>query len=139
MIGQEDDFTVSKWTWFDTQVSATFMWSWLTSQALVDFTDMGRISGCTLDDLQAPYVSMNNSIRAVPSYFYTIMVVHPGSNDHLRIRDVIYRNIISSSSKKQKNGKVSLKNGILGVDCKMTINMLIKYLYIAVQHLYITN
>ena len=33
--------------------------------------------------------------------------------------------MLSSSSKKQHNRKVSLNNGILGVDYKMTINMLI--------------
>ena len=47
--------------------------------------------------------------------------------------------MLSSSSKKQRNGKVSLNNGILGVDYKMTINMLMKYLYIAIRYFYITN
>ena len=67
------------------------------------------------------------------------MVVHPESNDHLQIRNVIHGNMLSSSSKKQQNGKVSLNNDILGVDYKMTINMLMKHLYIAVQYFYITN
>mmetsp|Transcript_9893 Transcript_9893/g.11434 ORF Transcript_9893/g.11434 Transcript_9893/m.11434 type:complete len:98 (-) Transcript_9893:210-503(-) len=40
---------------------------------------------------------------------------------------------------KQRNGKVSLKNCIVGVDYKMTINMLMKYLYIAARYFYITN
>ena len=61
------------------------------------------------------------------------MVVNPGSNDHLQILNVIHENILLSSLKKQWNGKVSLKNGILGVDYKMTINMLRKHLYITVQ------
>ena len=47
--------------------------------------------------------------------------------------------MLSSSSKKQRNGKISLNNGILGVDYKMTINMLMKHLCIAVQYFYITN
>ena len=47
--------------------------------------------------------------------------------------------MLSSSSKKQRNGNISLNNGILGVDYKMVINMLMKYLYIARQYLYITN
>ena len=61
------------------------------------------------------------------------MVGNPGPNDHLQMSNLIYRNMLSSSSKKQRNGKVSLKNGILGVDYKKTINMLMKHLYIAVQ------
>ena len=67
------------------------------------------------------------------------MVVHPGPNDYLQIHNVIYGNRLSSSSKKQQNGKVSLKNSILRVDYKMTINMLIKHLYMVVQYLYIPN
>ena len=43
------------------------------------------------------------------------------------------------SSKKQRNGNVLLKNGILEVDYKMTINMMMKYLYIVVQYFYVTN
>ena len=40
--------------------------------------------------------------------------------------------MFSSMMKKQRKGKVALKNGILGVDYKMTVNMLMKHLYIAV-------
>ena len=47
--------------------------------------------------------------------------------------------MLSLSSKKQLNEKVSLNNGILGVDYKMIINMLMKHLYTAVRYLYITN
>ena len=111
----------------------------MISRALVDYTDMGRTIGCIFDDVYAPSVSMKHSIRSITSCFYTSMVVYPGSNDHLQIRNLIHGNMVSSSSKKQQNGKVSLNNGILGVDYKMTINMLMKNLYIAVQYFYITN
>ena len=47
--------------------------------------------------------------------------------------------MLSSSLKKQRNGKVSLNNGILGVDYKITITILIKHLYIDVQYFYIIN
>ena len=67
------------------------------------------------------------------------MVVHPGSYDHLRIHNLVHEKMLPSSSKKQRNGKVSLKNGILGVGYKLTINMLMKHLYIAVQYFCITN
>ena len=60
------------------------------------------------------------------------MVVHPGSNDHLLIRNLIHGSMLSFSSNKQRNGKVLLRNGIIGVDYKMTINILMKYLYVTV-------
>ena len=106
-------------------------------RVLVDYTDMGRIIGHILDDVQAPCVSATNNIGSITSYFYTSMVVHPRSDDHLRIRNLIHGNMLSSSSKKQRNGKVSLKNGILGVDYKMMMNMLTKNLYITVRYFYI--
>ena len=67
------------------------------------------------------------------------MVVHPGSNDHLRIRNLIHGDMLSLLSKKQRNGKVSLKNGIIGIDNKMIINTLMKHFYVAVRYFYITN
>jgi len=82
---------------------------------------------------------MNDSIGNITSYFHTSLVVHPGFKDHLQIRNLISGTMLSSSSKKQRNGKVSLKNGILGVDYNMMINMLMKHLYIAVRYFYITN
>ena len=96
----------------------------MISQALVDYTDMGRTIGRLLDDVQEPYVSANNSDGTITSYSHTSMVVHPGSNDHLRIRNLIHGNMLSSSLKEQQNRKVSLENVILGVDYKMTIKML---------------
>ena len=104
----------------------------MISRALVDYTDMGTIISCILDNVYAPSVSMKDSIGSITSYFHTSVVIHPGSNDLLRIRNLIHGNMLSSSLKKQRNGKVSLNNGILGVDYKMTINMLMKHLYIAV-------
>ena len=83
VIGREDDFKANKWTCFDKQVHATFLWSWIISQALVDYTNTRRIIGCILDDVYATCVSMDNSIGTITSYFHTSMVVHPGSNDHL--------------------------------------------------------
>ena len=47
--------------------------------------------------------------------------------------------LLSSLSKKQPNGKVSLNNVALGFDYKLSINMLMKQLYIAVRYFYITN
>ena len=99
---------------------------------MVDYTDMGSIIGRILDDVQAPHVSMNNSIGTITSYFHTLMVVHLGSNDHLRIHNLIHGNMLSSLSKKRRNGKGLLENGILGVDDKMKVTMLTKHLYIAV-------
>ena len=88
----------------------------MISPSLVDYTNLGRIIVCILDNVYAPSMSMKDSIGSITSYFHTSMVVHPGSNDHLRIRYLIHGNMLSSSLKKQRNGKVSLKNGIIGVD-----------------------
>ena len=139
VFGQKDDFTTNTWKWFDTQVRDIFLWSWMISRSLVDYTDIGRIFGCILDNVYAPSVSMKDSIRSITSYFHTSIVIHLGSNDHLRISTLILASMLSLSSKKQRNGKVSLNNGILRVDYKMTVNMLMKHLYIAVRYFYITN
>jgi len=139
VIGREDDFTANKWKWFDTQVRDTFLWSWMISWALVDYTDMGSIIGRVLDNVYALSVSMKDSIGSITYYFHTSMVVHPGSNDYLRIRNLIHGNILSSSSKKQRNGKVSWKNFVLRIDYQLTINLLMKQLYIAVRYFYIIN
>ena len=98
------------------EVCVIFLWSWIISQVLVDYTNMERIIGHILDVVQLQYVVMNNSNGTITSYFNTSMVVHPGSNDHLHIRNLIHGNMLFSSLKKQRNGKVSLKNGIIGVD-----------------------
>ena len=75
----------------------------MISWALVDYTYMERIIGYILDDVYAPYESMNDSITTITSYFHTTMVVHPGSNDHLQIHNSMHGNMLSSSSKKQQN------------------------------------
>ena len=131
--GRKDNLTVNKWTRFDKHVCTIFFWSWMISRVLVDYTDIEKFIGHILDDVQAPHVSMNNNIRSITSYLHTSIVVHSGSNNYLRLRNLIHENMLPSSSKKQQNGKVSLKNGILGVDYKITINILMKHLYIAVR------
>ena len=83
VVGREDDCTANKWRWFDIQVHATLLWIWVISRALADYTSMGGIIGGILDNVQAPYVSANNSNRTITSYFPTLMVVHPGYNDCL--------------------------------------------------------
>ena len=74
VIGQEYNFTVNKWMWFDTQVRDIFLWSWMISRALVDYINMGRIIGCILDNIYARSVSMKDSIGSITSYFHTSMV-----------------------------------------------------------------
>ena len=109
----------------------------MISQSLVDYTNMGRNIGCILDNVYAPYASMKDRIGLISSYFRTSMVIHPGSNYHIQIRNLIHGNMLSSSWKKQRNGKVSLNNDILGVDYRMTINMLMNYSYIIIWYFYI--
>ena len=139
VIGREDISSVMKWTWFNKQVRDTFLCLWMISRALVDFTNIGRAIGRILDMVYAPSVSMRESIGSTTSFFHTSMVVNPGSDDHLRIRKFIHKGLLSSLSKKQQHGEVSLNNVALGLDYKLSINMLMKQLYIAVRYFYITN
>ena len=73
----------------------------MISRALLDCTDIGRASGCILDEVYIPSVSMRDSIESTTSFFHTLMVIHPGSNDHLRIRKFIHDSLLSLSLKKQ--------------------------------------
>ena len=138
VTGQEDDSTSNKWIWFNKQVYDTLLCLWMISRALVDYTDMGRAIGCILDEVYVLSVSMRDSIGSTTSFIHTSMVLHPGSDTHLRIHKFIHEGLLSSLSKKQQNRKVSLNNTVLGVDYKLTTNMLMKQLYIAVQYFYIT-
>ena len=67
------------------------------------------------------------------------MVVNTGSNDYLRILKFIHEGLLSLLSKKQQNERVPMDNAALGFDYTLSINMLIKQLYIAVQYFYILN
>ena len=51
----------------------------------------------------------------------------------------VQKGLLSSLSKKQQNGKISLNNVVIGIDYNLLINMLMKQLYIAVWYIYITN
>ena len=98
----------------------------MISRKLVDNTNIGRAIGCILDMVYAPSMSMRDSIGSTTSFFYISMVVHPGSDDHLRIHKFIHKGLLSSLSKKQPNGKFSMNNAALGFDYKLLINMLMK-------------
>ena len=111
---------------------ATLWWTWVVSRALVHYTETGRIIGCLIDTVQTLPVARTDSNGTITSYVHISLAVYPRSNDHLQMHNLIHGNMLSLSSKKQRNGKVSLKNGILGVDYKITINMLMGYLYIAI-------
>ena len=85
VIGREDNYSVTKWTWFNKQVRDTFLCSWMISRALVDFTNIGRAIGRILDMVYVPSVSMRESIGSTTLFFHTWMVVNPESDDHLHI------------------------------------------------------
>ena len=76
---------------------------------------------------------MRDSVGSTTSFFHTSMVVHPRSDDHLRIRKFIHKGLLSLLSKEQQNGKVSLNNAALGFDYKLSINMLTKQLFISLS------
>ena len=65
--------------------------------------------------------------------------VHLESSSHIGICNIVHGNMLSLSSNKNRNEKVSLKTRLIGVDNKMTIDMLMRHFYIAVQYFYITN
>ena len=67
------------------------------------------------------------------------MVVNSGSNDHLRIHKFIHKGLLSSLTKKGQNEKVSMNNATLGFDYTLSINVLMKQLYIAVRYFYVLN
>ena len=71
--GREDDITTNKWTWFDIQVPTTLLWTWVVSQALVDYTKTRRFIGCLLDTVQALSVSGTDSSGTITS-----LAVYPG-------------------------------------------------------------
>ena len=138
-IGQEDGTKITKWTWFNKQVRDTLLCSWMISRELVDGTTIGRAIGRLLDLVYAPSAGMRDSVGSTTSFFHTSMMVHPGSNDHLRIPKFIHKGLLSSLLKQQQNGKVSMNNAALSCDYKLSNNMLMKQLYIAVQYIYVLN
>ena len=105
----------------------------MISRKLVDHTNIGRAIGRLLDLVYAPSAGMRDSVGSTIRFFHTSMVVHPGSDDHLRICKFIHEGLLFSLLKKQQNGKFSMNNAALGFDYKLSINMLTKQLYIAVR------
>ena len=126
VIGREDKSKVTKWTWFNKQVCDKLLCSWMISQKFVDHTNIGRAIGRLLDLVYAPSTEMRDSVGSSTSFFHTLMVVHPGSDDHLRIRKFIQEGLLASLSKKQQNRKATLNNATLGFDYKLSIDMLMK-------------
>ena len=124
VIGQEDEFKVTKWTWFNKQVPDTLLCSWMISRKLVDHTNIGRAIARLLDLVYAPSAGMRDSVGSTTLFFHTSMVVHPGLDGPLRICKFIHKGLLSSLSKKQQSAKVSMNNAALGFDYKLSINML---------------
>ena len=139
VIRQEEDSEVMKWTCFNKQVCDTFLCLWMISRKLVDQTNIERAIKCILDMVYAPSVSMKDNIGSNTLFFHTLMVVCPGSDDDLCIRKFVHEGMLSSLSKKQQNREDSLNNVALEFNYKLSINMLMKQLYIAVRYFCITN
>ena len=139
VIGQEYVSEVTKWTWFNQQVRDTLFCSWMASQKLVDGPNIWRAIGRLLDLVYAPSAGMRNSGESTTSFFHTSMVVNFGLNDHSRIREFIHEGLLSLLTKEHENGKVSLNNAALGFDYTLSINMLMKQLYIAVRYFYVLS
>ena len=52
-------------------------------------------------------------------HFPHTSIVHPGSDDHLRIHKCIHNGLLSSLLKKEQNGKVPFNNVVLRNDYKL--------------------
>ena len=139
IIGQEDESKVTNWTWSNKQVRNTLLCLWMISRKLVDHTNIGRAIGRLLDLVYASSAGMRDSVGSTTSFFHTSMVVHPESDDHLRICKFIYKGLLSSLLMRQQNRNISMNNVALGFDYKLSINILMKQLYIAVQYFYVLN
>ena len=96
VIGQEDESKVTKWTCFNKNVHGTLLYSWMISPKLVDHMNIGRAIGRLLDLVYAPSAGMSDIIKSTTSLFHTSMVVHPGLDDHIRIRKFIHNGLLSS-------------------------------------------
>ena len=77
----------------------------MISRKLVDHTNIEITIGRILDKVYTSSVSMRDSIGSVPIYFHTSMVLHPGSDDHLRIRKCIHKDLLSSLLKENRMEK----------------------------------
>ena len=111
----------------------------MISQMLVDHTNIGRAIGRLLNVVYAPSASTRDSIGSTTSFFHTSMVEHSGLDNYLHIHRFIQEGLLFLLSKKQQHGKTSLNNIALEFEYKLSINMLMKQLYIAVRYLYVLN
>ena len=111
----------------------------MVSRQLVGGSNIGRVIGRLLDLVYAPSAGMGSSVGSTTSFFHTSMVVNTGTNDLLRIHKFIHKGLLSSLSKKQQNGKVPMNNAALGFDYTLSIDMLMKQLYIVVRYFYALN
>ena len=103
MIEQEDESKVKTWTWFNKQERDTFLCLGMISRKLVDHTHIRRVIGCLHNMVYAQSVSMRDSTGSTTSFFHISMVIHPGSDDHLRIREFIHKGLLSLLLKKQQH------------------------------------
>ena len=95
VVRQEGESKVTKLTWFNKTVYDIFLCSWMISRKLVDHTNIGRTIGRLLNLVYAPSAGMRNSVGSTTSFFHTSMVVHPGLDNHLRIRKCIHKGLLS--------------------------------------------
>ena len=114
---------------FDSQIRITFL----------DYREIGRFISCILDIVQTPSISGNNSSGTITSYAHESLAVHLEYSNQIWMFNLVHVDMLSLSSKKDRNRKDRLETFIIGIDNKMTIDTLMKHFYIAVQYFYITN
>ena len=116
------------------------MWTRVKSRALHDYMKNERVIGCLKNTIQQPFVPRTGSNRILTLYVHIPFAVHPGSNSHIgTCTTLVHGSMLPLSSKQKSNGKSSSKARRIGVDNKMTLDMLMNRFYIVVQYFYITN
>ena len=124
-FGQTDVFTANKWTWVDIQICVTFLRTQVKSQALHDYTKTG---------VRLLSVSGTDSNEILTLHVLTSYALHSESRSHIGMSTLASGSMLSLSSEQKSSGRGSLKTGLIGVDNKMTLDMLIKHFYTAIQY-----
>ena len=86
------------------------------------------------DNVYKPSMSIKDNIWSITSYFHTSIIVNPGSNYYLWIRDLIHRNILFfywRNNGMKKNHWTMASSALI----RRWQKMLMKHLYITIQYL----
>ena len=115
------------------------MWTRVKSRALHDYMKNERVIGCLKNTIQQPFVPRTGSNRILTLYVPVSFAVHSESSSHVEMYTSVHESMLYLSLKQKNSAKSLSKARLIGVDNKMTLDMLMKHFYIAVRYFYITN